>query len=1159
MFDVWRVGDKLELRSRKKDSDGNPAQKLPYSEERLEVDLNRAEGGRKAAKTAREHKTIIPKSALDDMPALKSVFGANVGSDYSNTFDGVLIGNSSVWNEGKDIVTGYDETIVDGYRDALGLSDDVEVNVDDVIEQAQQEVELYRDRGGVEQQLAQDLEIRIKEELKEGEMSNEEIERLASIATEEELQRETEATEAEIGLLETETLENEKPVVQEPAPKKPKQAPEKPTAPNVPPKPPKPPEDTSVESEDMGKSLSPDVQKNLDESRGVRKESFIKRHKAKFVQIKNDFTRHFPDISPKKYPNISNTMRVAESAREGAVAKTQNRLSEILGGMTEPEYRNFSMQLILPDMLADIKKFDIQLEDGEKFNFGYESVEQIQEDLDHFKKTAPKKVKDALKQREDTLNALRQEMVDLKILPKEVLNQPYFHRQVLEHMEMKGLPTGSTAKGLRLGPKSWAKKRVGSVKDFNTDYIEAEYEVLAQGYESVAVKKALDSIGKEANIAPELRKKAKEQDVPLDEVIPEGYVGWSPQIGTRWFQAATVDQKVMQQIQVDGEALVGKADFNKIFAATSKDLWVIPEDLANALNNFKKYETKNVYTGFSLAVRNKWKQWTLLNPKSAVKYNINNLSGDADIVIAYDYKIITKYSRQAAKDLWAYFYNRKKLSKAKLAEIEKAMDESVLNSGITMQEIPDLADNQSLDNFMRKLVPGGDKGSKVGKLPLKYWQGVKDITNFRENVLRLAALRSFQDKIAKGLQVYGASNRTEVDGIKDDYTRAAKLSRELVGDYGNLTAAGEMIRQHMIYFYSWMEINAPRYVRLMKNAPYEQVGMKRDKDGTWVPKGRSRASTVGRVAGIAAKKTAGGAAKTAVKATAAYAGLTASSFAMYTLISLWNETMFPEEAEELSRQDASKFGIILGRYHDGSIRTLKFQGALSDALGWFALDDPKSTLEALRDDEMTATELLKKMVTAGPERLFNASIPFMKMGAELVTGKKLFPNPLKPSPIMDKAEHLARLFALDGVYRDVAGKPSPDKGALEHIVNTIQGLAFYSTDPGEVAYWSAVSDMHKFQESLGIEKARVNPTKKSKALYYYKQSMKYGDLKAGLKYYRKYKELGGTEESMEASVKLLAPEMALREELRDSYINTLSKKQAKTLVAAQQWYEETYK
>ena len=221
-FDVWRVGGKLELRSRKKDSSGNPMQTLPYSEKQLQQYRNRSAGGRKAAKTAKEAKTTIPKSALNEMPALKAVFGVEVGSDYSGTFDGVLVGNSKVWVEGGDVALNYDEAIIEGYRDALGLSDEVEINVDDVIAQAQQEIEGYRERGGtrenIENQLAQEQE-QMEKDLKQGEMSDEEIERLGAIATEEDFQREIEATEAEIGLSETETKKAKKPVKKYPAKK----------------------------------------------------------------------------------------------------------------------------------------------------------------------------------------------------------------------------------------------------------------------------------------------------------------------------------------------------------------------------------------------------------------------------------------------------------------------------------------------------------------------------------------------------------------------------------------------------------------------------------------------------------------------------------------------------------------------------------------------------------------------------------------------------------------------------------------------------------------------------------------------------------------------------------------------------------------------------
>ena len=193
-FEVWRVGNKLELRSKKKDSNGEPAQTLPYSEERLQTYRNRQEGGRKASKTAKENKTIIPVKALDEMPALKAVRGVSVGSDYSGTFDGVLIGNKKVWNEGKEIVTDYDEGIVEGYRDALGLSDEVEISVDDVIEQAQLEIEAYSERGGTleelkQQELRDNLEKSLIDELETGGMTNDEIEDIVREA--EELSRQT--------------------------------------------------------------------------------------------------------------------------------------------------------------------------------------------------------------------------------------------------------------------------------------------------------------------------------------------------------------------------------------------------------------------------------------------------------------------------------------------------------------------------------------------------------------------------------------------------------------------------------------------------------------------------------------------------------------------------------------------------------------------------------------------------------------------------------------------------------------------------------------------------------------------------------------------------------------------------------------------------------
>jgi hypothetical protein len=73
--------------------------------------------------------------------------------------------------------------------------------------------------------------------------------------------------------------------------------------------------------------------------------------------------------------------------------------------------------------------------------------------------------------------------------------------------------------------------------------------------------------------------------------------------------------------------------------------------------------------------------------------------------------------------------------------------------------------------------------------PLKaYWQLAKHWTNLRENVIRLAAFRHFKTRIENGERgIYAASKKPQFDAIRDDTERAAKLARELIGDYGDLS------------------------------------------------------------------------------------------------------------------------------------------------------------------------------------------------------------------------------------------------------------------------------------------------------------------------------------------------------------------------------------
>ena len=85
------------------------------------------------------------------------------------------------------------------------------------------------------------------------------------------------------------------------------------------------------------------------------------------------------------------------------------------------------------------------------------------------------------------------------------------------------------------------------------------------------------------------------------------------------------------------------------------------------------------------------------------------------------------------------------------------------------------------------------------------------------------------------------------------------------------------------------------------------------------------------------------------------------------------------------------------------------------------------------------------------------------------------------------------------------------------------------------------------------------PTDKANALYYYKQSLRYGDLPAAHKYLKKYQELGGSLNGMEISVKRSAPLGGFPAALRGKFIKSLSPDQRDKLALAEQWYNNVYK
>jgi hypothetical protein len=620
----------------------------------------------------------------------------------------------------------------------------------------------------------------------------------------------------------------------------------------------------------------------------------------------------------------------------------------------------------------------------------------------------------------------------------------------------------------------------------------------------------------------------------FEDLVPATHSVWQPEKGNHFFMSPTVEESALDEVLAGDRELQSEDVRQMLTVGGKREQWVIPSELARTLDEFNPPREENPFARLMEGAQTTWKQWTLLNPLRVLRYNVNNLSGDVDIALAYDPRIMKGYVK-AARDMWAYQIKNKGSAKLK-SELQDAIKRGVVDSGLSISEIPDINKEGAFQLLTERRAGVLARGVR------SYWNGVKNFTNWRENILRLAAYRYFQGEIAKGKKVYGASTRSQVDAIRDPQDRAAKLARELIGDYGNVSVAGRWIRRHMIPFYSWIEINAPRYARMLRNLPDE---------------GRKGAAARG--AAVLAGRTAVNAGKFALKA-----------HLLYLLVQAFNYTVFPDDEKKL-RGEGRRNELILGRDDQGEIRTLPIKGALSDALEWFNFDDYPSDIQDILTGKADFLDKAAEAVKAPVEKIINSANPFAKTILETTLGRSAYPHIFEDGksfnfaarPIRDRAQYAAKSFSVEplyNLYRRVTGKPPyPSRPAGKNpAMNLLDSLLLYKTDPGEAAYMQMRGVVSDYAKAQGKETAGSDPSEKSNAVFYFKLATRWGDDVAAAKWLDEYRRLGGTDKGLDQSVKVAHPLGQLAKKDWRTFIDQLPAKDRQTLDEALAWYSKSY-
>jgi hypothetical protein len=298
------------------------------------------------------------------------------------------------------------------------------------------------------------------------------------------------------------------------------------------------------------------------------------------------------------------------------------------------------------------------------------------------------------------------------------------------------------------------------------------------------------------------------------------------------------------------------------------------------------------------------------------------------------------------------------------------------------------------------------------------------------------------------------------------------------------------------------------------------------------------------------------------KATWKTAALGIKMVSFMALVNLWNMTFFSDEEKELPEQQRRQMHLILGRRSDGSIRTLRIQGAFSDALAWFGGEDLPQDVRDLAKGRTAPGEWITETAKAPVRKYFQGLRPGPKLLYTLASGQSFYPEgPFESRPVRDQVGEIFRLFSLERPYRIVSGKPRRGSTAAERLWFDITSMAFYNNDPGEMAYYQTISWTFEFMEKVdeGIGGSSYSPSDKSNAMYYYRQALKYGDLPSAERYLKKYVELGGTQKGMTQSIARAHPLNRVTSKYRDQFRGMLSPHQMQVLELAEQWYHRTYK
>ena len=861
-----------------------------------------------------------------------------------------------------------------------------------------------------------------------------------------------------------------------------------------------------------------------------------------------------------------------------SATKAARIVRDIIKDLSPEDYDLFQKILVTRDVIKNVEQ-GIQKEEDmvEQFAGAYKSLEDVKKHNAALEAKMNSAVAKAIKERNAILQQYLDSMYRKGFFSEKVKAEDYFHRITLLKFRLNN--SGIIPYKMKLNFKGFLQTRHSARQMFITDYITSEFEVLSQ---MISTEEQYNTLSRLQKMHIDKIKLAREAAEMLG--ISDLYVSGAKRMDS-WERLFTDEYRNEFEKRVSNDPEYAKfkelldmdvytiADYGIEFPGVflSKDKYknlkkmnkevgpdatidvnmddvhlglgvqkvrkvlLVPKEVADTLSHmFIGQNEEHPVNKFLRKVNTGFKKYLLFNIGNVTKYMLGNMSGDMDKVMAYNPKILG-YAPQALKDIIAYTkYTRGGIKDVRpdsklIDEMEKLVRKGVISAGITASEIPDTVTGMMLDELIAT-------DTNVIK---KYMSAVSKFNDIRESMLRLATYRyikdylvSYKGSITEAINNLGgvASKKEILENLDDLDDISAKASRDLLGDYANISPLGQYLRTHLIPFWSWLEINLPTYVRLLKNA---------------VKYGYKNNGVIGAATTLGTRLML--------------------MNGMYVAVALWNQLLFPDDADDVLDAANGQLALILTKKEDGTLITLRTPGALSDALAWFGAEtlpnDLISWVRGNKDFYRVLAPIFKEAPTAALNKVAQGFMPITKTVFETATGLQLFPDITHPRPLKSRLDPFLRLSGYKYIYDQLApDRPVRDRTIPGRIFNIGTSLFGYGINPEEVRYYRARELVRDFlvNNKLSSGSYLISDSPRSSAALWFKQSLAFGDYVTAERYLTKYFELGGKLEDLNKSIRNSSPSNAIPVKYRQVFLKSLTPEDRRLFTSANNWYNNVY-